>query len=534
MDILKKNSCNIIVAILCIIQIAIGIHANLDRIISGDEIFSVGLANNTGDYLFFTQKEIDQYSNDAGWFDASLYHNYLTVQADEQFSYGNVLEKQKHDVHPPLYYYLVHTISSVTPDYANYLGIAIINIIAMCGVIILLYLSMKKTFKNSILCIVPCILWVCSQASYHLVTYIRMYAMLSFFTLCIIYLHICLIIEKEISKKRFLQMAMTVCLGGITHYYFYVLGFFAVLFYLLLQVYWYKKEILNRKKQLSLYMGSFILGGCSAFLIFPRVVYHVLKTNVGSQVQDNFVGGSIPIRENLEIVNSNVFQGHFYIVLLIVLSGLVLSFCLKRTNEYKYEYCKEYFGVCVYLALVGICYLFLVMKITIYVAWYYICPIYSVFLLLTAMLCCIGACNGQRFIAYICCGVLSICSIGFLYNKELPEIEANRKSGKEYISMVESLSGNDCIYLSESWNCLYGNHLPDMAVMDEVRCITPDNYCQMDLKELLSGRETTEQGLVMICRKIDEQEKYLEQMKEQTGLQAMLVWSDEKNAFYRF
>lgn len=533
---------SIIVILAIVLQIIIGVYENHIRSISGDEIFSLGLANNTGEYVFFTDQEIERFSNDAGWFSGSYYHNYITVQPDERWRYDNVYAKQKADVHPPLYYSLVHTISSFTPDTLNYAGIAGINIVAICGEILLLYLMMRKLFGNTIYNVLPCILWSFSAAAMELRDYIRMYALLNSFVLCMIYLHICLIVEKEVTRKRILQIALVVCLGGLTHYYFYMYTFFVAGIYLVMQIWMARKHLPEKKIFLMKYVGGYLLGGGIALLIFPKAVYHVLKTNVGNQVKGNLISGTMQIGETWGIIHSNVFYNKFFFVLILLSVFFLCLFTIGKTHktievdkqENKSECIgwQEYISILIMLGGSVLCYLLLLMKVTIYVAWYYISPVFAPIMLFFLLLFSCGYMMGEKIWSWAAAGILIAGSLCLFYTHQVSVLQEKVESNQNYQQMIDSFSGKDCIYVSESWNCLYGNHLPDMAVMDEVRCIKEEDYMQTDFNALLQGRETADEDIVLIFRKVESTDKYVEEMASQTGKKVDEIWSDEKNSFY--
>ena len=88
-----------------------------------DEIYSYGLSNSEyapflsdlkGGQLtdqIFTREEID---------------GYLTVIPGEGFDFASVYYNQERDVHPPLYYWLFHTVSSCLPGSASkWIGLGI-------------------------------------------------------------------------------------------------------------------------------------------------------------------------------------------------------------------------------------------------------------------------------------------------------------------------------------------------------------------------------------------------------------------------
>lgn len=88
-----------------------------------DEIYSYGLANNTtGDQITF--EDGIKYGR------KELSHiDYMSVSESERFNYANVWENQANDVHPPLYYALLHTLCSIFPGSIRIWYAGTINIV---------------------------------------------------------------------------------------------------------------------------------------------------------------------------------------------------------------------------------------------------------------------------------------------------------------------------------------------------------------------------------------------------------------------
>lgn len=64
----------------------------------------------------------DEYKNK--WRSGSDYYNLLTTSTDSTFNYKQVYINQTNDVHPPLYYFIIHTIMSFFPQqFSKWFGI---------------------------------------------------------------------------------------------------------------------------------------------------------------------------------------------------------------------------------------------------------------------------------------------------------------------------------------------------------------------------------------------------------------------------
>ena len=144
--------------------------------------------------------------------------NYLTVTSDEIFSFWPVYYNQSRDVHPPLFYFLVHIVSVLfLNNFSKYI-IFIINLvffIATCFVM----RKILKLYDKEKMSIPAIILYGASIGAISTVIFQRMYAMLTFF--CVMYLYITLKIIKnnfELNKRLKIELILTTILGFLTQY----------------------------------------------------------------------------------------------------------------------------------------------------------------------------------------------------------------------------------------------------------------------------------------------------------------------------
>jgi hypothetical protein len=102
-------------------------------------------------------------------------------------------------------------------------------------------------------------------------TYLRSYAMLTFFTLLLVYLAYRMYIKDfENIRKELIFTILTTLLGGFTHYYFYAFAFFfaaCMCIYLL---------VLKKWKKLFAYAGSMLGSVVLDIIIYPSIVPKLL------------------------------------------------------------------------------------------------------------------------------------------------------------------------------------------------------------------------------------------------------------------
>jgi hypothetical protein len=158
-----------------------------------DEIYSYGLANSN--YHPFPW-EFDT------WLSGDYYQNYLTVAENEAFNYGSVYYNQTQDVHPPLYYFILHTISSLFPGmFSKWIGLSI-NLVIHISVFYVLYKLLDNIIENKWISLFGSVFWILSKGAIDSLLFIRMYPLLTLIQVFLIY--ISLRFYKKKSKRDLL------------------------------------------------------------------------------------------------------------------------------------------------------------------------------------------------------------------------------------------------------------------------------------------------------------------------------------------
>lgn len=197
-----------------------------------DEIYSYGLSNSQ--YMPFLT---ELFEDGEGVINRQQLWNYITVNDGDSFDYGSVYYNQTQDVHPPLYYFLLHTICSVFPETFNkWMGLSL-NLFLFAGTLLLLYNVMirllegaKGTGSGHMLSahkagLMAMVLYGLSMAGLSELVLIRMYMLASFLNVLLVWWILCLLRKQSISL--YLALGVTIFAGLTTHYYFVFYAFFA-------------------------------------------------------------------------------------------------------------------------------------------------------------------------------------------------------------------------------------------------------------------------------------------------------------------
>lgn len=232
------------------------------------------------------------------WITREQFHEYITVGERDGFNYLSVYFNVKDDNHPPLYFMLVHTLSSVFPHRISPWMGCFFNLAAVLGCCILMFamgrllaahdLVEKKTGELWGLC--SGLLYGCSSGAIAATVFIRMYEVLTFFCVLSLYLHLRKWLGgraqngMDFTGKNKLLILVT-ALGFWTQYFF--------LFYCLLLAFVTVIVLLRegRKREGFCYIRSMVLAGIIGVGIYPFSVKHILTSGRGVEAIGNLLSG---------------------------------------------------------------------------------------------------------------------------------------------------------------------------------------------------------------------------------------------------
>ena len=204
------------IALLCasiIIIIAEGIlikHTD----IGVDEVFSYGLSNHSF-VDTIEMKPQDGYVYQKG---IEPFVEYMAVQKDGRFQYANVWKNQSEDVHPPLYYTILHTICSFFPMSISRWYAGSINIVFLLMTLIVSTNLIFHLTRDRKISIIFSLFFATSLFMLNTATFLRMYSMAIFW--CTLYTFLLIKnVNEGFNKKFLIYIYISSVLGALTHYY---------------------------------------------------------------------------------------------------------------------------------------------------------------------------------------------------------------------------------------------------------------------------------------------------------------------------
>ncbi len=479
-----------------------------------DEIYSHGLSNSEFHYNIYDENDGIRWNTDED-IDA-----YMTAAYDSRFDYVGVYKNQIEDVHPPLFYIVMHTISSFMPGVYSPLTVILPNIIFALATAVFLYLIAMRLTKNTVISIFGVAFFLFSAICINIVIYMRMYAMLMFFTTAVIYITLC-IIDDEFSNKLKSGLFITVLLGAYTQYYFLIFMFGTALCTCVLI--WK-----NREKRLS-YLKILGITAFAYIVIWPFVFKHLFFSGRGVQAFEN--AAKPTFFENLmnyvKVIGIGVGE-EILIFSILLIFAIVIIIGIKKKKLFNH---KHIILICV----VSVFYFVVISKVAPFLTDRYISPIIPLFaIFFLYALHCLGSIVGKkRVIAFAIALPLIFSCVLFNAKRVIYKEEANYKNlnylyriSEERSLHWENYSNKKCLMIhNDEWEFL--RNLPDYKRYQETA------FVKMEDIELLKDETKlkNEQGFVLYIHNGINVEDVRRALTEYLGCKKyeLLIPSDNRN-----
>lgn len=307
-----------------------------------DEIWTFNLANS---YYFPALLDAQGYFDK--WLPGDFWKQLLVVAPEHRFAFGSVWYNQSMDVHPPLFYSIVHSICSIFPgEFSKWFVIAP-NILFFIGTQVVLLLAGLKLFDRQYMALMPCLFYGFTLGAINSVLYLRMYMLVTFWCMLAFYGHLLILEklheEKVLELKNYILVFGAYLGGFLTHYYFVVYAFFlSAVFGIYVLT---NKHYHIIRRYLIATFGAFTI----SVAVFPAMLRHIFGRGAsgyrGAEALSNLYGSSFSTKlaAFLNFVHQELggdilllFLWVIIISAIIKLAGLFADVSVKRTDtEYK-------------------------------------------------------------------------------------------------------------------------------------------------------------------------------------------------------
>lgn len=273
---------------------------------------------------------------------------YLTIGKGDVLNYFSVYYNQARDVHPPLFYFLVHFVSTIFYGQFSKYIIFTINLVFFVGTLWIIKKIMEKLDIKK-MAIPTMILYGASMGCISTVMFQRMYMMLTFFSVLYLYLTIKFVQEDFKIEKKY-PWIFTILFGFLTQYYFCI---YIVFVFLLVSAYLLTKK---EYQKLGCYFLVHVIAAVIGILFYPASIYHIFFSYRG--LGDGREVAK-PIIQSCIYYFSQIYKLFSMKHLLFLI--LVLYFILILKNKAKID--REKIFYCSLIFLPSVMYLFTIAKI---------------------------------------------------------------------------------------------------------------------------------------------------------------------------
>lgn len=287
------------------------------------------------------------YVEDGKWMERDAYRNEFVVLPEERFQYGLIKQVQSWDVHPPMYYWVFHTVASLVPGvFSKWIGLSVNLFFHGMNLILLAYLTYLASGRDERLPLPVMFIYGFSPAAMSGVVFIRMYEMLTTFVLLCAVLHVrAALREHRLSVKMLLSMAAVTYVGFLTQYYYFIFLFFLAIAFCVWLL-WRDRKLGNCLRYGLFQALAFVL----AYLTYPAFPGQMFKGQRGAQATENFFNLSNTLerlRFFWDLINRYVFGGLFGLMLLF----LVAAVAAERVQSGRGAGKETSFGAVFYMLL---------------------------------------------------------------------------------------------------------------------------------------------------------------------------------------
>lgn len=399
-----------------------------------DELFTYTSSNNAQVQAF------DMPLNE--WLDGDWYLSQGAVMEGHAFEYGIPYRNQVADVHPPLYYMMMHTLSSFVPGRISFTAGTALNILFMLGCTILIYLTAKEIFGSEMTGLVTAALFGVTYGACNMVLFIRMYTVVTFLILAHVYVYLRFLEEKTLTWKIWTAFGVTLVLGVLTHYYFILLAFFLAAWYFVR--FWWKR----RFKDAFHFHVSIDVCALAALAVFPAMWKHIFNDYRGEEARkglvqlSGFAGG---LKTMFQVLNEELFGG---CLLILAAAAVVLTVIyVLKNRSFPWKELRKLFPV---LFMTG-GYFVLVTKIAPFLTDRYLMPVFP-FVYLTAV-------GGLVWLlgklikperAVVLCAVIFGCLSAWSLWKSTPSYAYT--GFRPHLEQARGYSDKYCVYIDREYN----------------------------------------------------------------------------------
>ncbi len=324
----------------------------------------------------------DILSGEGTWRDSRQLFKKLFTMDEEGTGYSRLFHELSRSNHPPLYYYLMHTIISFTSDKTATLNIGFfINLTAFWINVFLVYFLSSILFTSRVVPLFAAFLSAVGFLSMEVFVIHKGYELQTTFILLIFFLVFKYFEQDSLRLEHYLLYGFACLSAFLTHYfsYFFVAGICLIVFF---QYVWFRRDL----RRLCFLGITTLIAVTTAFLLYPPSIKDVLMDHRSLEIQEKLATADSIFMYKMKIAIGMFLKNCLatpYLFAITSIATLVIlaafakprGFSLKRMSSGKR-----------YPVLVGyfFAYYFLIIFISPYFNFRYVAPLLPIFAVILA------------------------------------------------------------------------------------------------------------------------------------------------------
>lgn len=299
-----------------ILQCTLMVHFGLSKPnLHCDEFWSFAMANAPFTFILNLDPSLfgTKLSND-------FWNTVLTARLDDIFNLKPVWEHMSHDVHPPLYFAMLHMFCALWDGTFSMLPAVAVNLVFFVGTQLVLAKTTYHLTASRTYALMAVIAYGFSLGAISTVLCFRMYMMQTMFIVGCVYYNMRLLDEQDHCQKAiFIKLAIVHVFGFLTQYYYAIYAFFSAVPVL------FKYVVYKRYKAIAGYIASAITAVVLCAFIFPTWIKVIL---LGGHHEHDSFGNLIrnPLFERASVLLHNFISGCGILPVILFTFVLVLYF----------------------------------------------------------------------------------------------------------------------------------------------------------------------------------------------------------------
>ena len=444
-----------------------------------DEVYSYGLSNSTGGP--FVTRLHDEWENGTV-FERSELLDYVSVAENERFDYAAVYYNQTQDVHPPLFYFFLHTVCSLFPgSFTKWTGIGL-NFAFLGCTLAAMYALAMELMQDAKKALFACALYAFSTQAVTYAIMIRMYMLLTLLTVLL-----ALLVAKSLHRPsvgKCLAIGLVIYLGMMTQYFYVIYAFLLCAAYDLYRIY-------QRKwKDVFLFSVPALAGVGGMLLTFPSW-YAQLHSQKEVSLQTTISNALNLLEYPVKAGTMLLWHAVAFWTGAVILVGMIVVVIARKIRPQNTDVGIHFSAELKLITVPAFIALLVIAIIAPYQATRYIThlePLEAIFLS-CGFFEIVEPLQQRKKIA------LGFLTVAFVVSLVFMEPEFIYRGAKKQDAMLEAHAGEPCVLVSAKRNPAVTSLIPQLLYFDDV-CIT-DDLSNDILKDYLAGKPESG-GVVLI------------------------------------